>query len=204
VPRLAAQNRFLREAARTRILDGSIAAFARKGFQAASMDDVAASAGVSKGLAYFYFKSKDELLVHALRERVAHLFEVGTALDREMPPGDRLAALVDALLTRVRKEPDVFRLYLTLSLERSLSRTAARTLRDLGAPLERYLAACRRVFEDLGSQDPELDALIFRSSLLGLFLRFVRSIEDVPIERLCARLLEIFQTRRVFHRRSVR
>jgi len=204
VPRLAADNRLLRAIARTRILDGSIAAFARKGFHAASMDDVAASAGVSKGLAYFYFKSKDELLVHALRERVAHLFEIGTALDRTAPPGDRLAAIVDALLAKVREEPDLVRLYLSLSLERSLSRTAVRTLRDLGAPLERYLAAFRGVFEDLGSQDPELDALIFRSSLLGLFLRFVRSIEEVPIERLCARLLEIFKGPPVSRRRRVR
>ena len=74
------------------------------------MDDVAAFSGVSKGLAYFYFKSKDEVLVYALKERVAHLFDVGAALDRTAPPTARLAALVDALLTNVRKDPDHFRL----------------------------------------------------------------------------------------------
>jgi AcrR family transcriptional regulator len=196
MPRAAAQNRRLREAARARILDGSIAAFAKKGLHGASMDDVAAFSGVSKGLAYFYFKSKDEILVYALKERVAHLFDVGTALDRTAPPAARLAALVDALVTNVRKDPDHFRLYLALSLETSLSKTAARALRELGAPLERYLGAVRGVFEDLGSADPELDALLFRSALLGVSLRFVRAIEEVPIERLCEGLVEIFLGRR--------
>ena len=138
--------------------------------------------GGLEGLAYFYFKSKDEILVYALKERVAHLFDVGAALD--------------ALLTNVLKDPDLFRLYLALSLETSLSKTAASALRELGAPLERYLGAVRGVFEDLGSADPELDALLFRSALLGVFLRFVRAIEEVPIERLCEGLVEIFLGRR--------
>ena len=50
----------------------------------------------------------------------------------------------------------------------------------------------RGVFEDLGSAAPELDALLFRSALLGVFLRFVRAIEEVPIERLCEGLVKIF------------
>jgi len=196
VPRSAATNILMREAARARILDGSIAAFARKGFRAASMDDVAASAGVSKGLAYFYFRSKDDLLARVLRERVGHLFEVGEALDRRAPPGDRLSTLVGALLANIRREPEVFRLYLSLSLEKSLSRTAARALRDLSDPLERYFASVRRIMEDLGSADPDLDVLIFRSALLGIFLRFVRGIEPVPLDNLCARLVALFRDRR--------
>ena len=193
MPRAAATNVAIREAARARILEGSIAVFSRKGFHAATMDDVAASAGVSKGLAYFYFKGKDELLSRALQERVAHLFETGQALDDDAPPGDRLAALVEGLLARVRREPDAFRLYLSMSLDKSLSGAAIRALRNLQGPLERYFEKARRIFEDLGSPDPALDALIFRSSLLGIFLRFVRAIEDVPVERLCARLVDLFR-----------
>lgn len=196
MPRAAARNRRLREESRARILEGSVSTFAEKGFHTASMDDVAASAGVSKGLAYFYFRSKDELLAQALKERVAHLFDVGAALDPAAPPRTRLKALVEALVANVRKEPDAFRLYLSLSLEKRLSKTAARSLRRAGAPLEAYLAAVRAIFADLGSPDPDLDALLFRSALLGVFLRWVRAIETVPVERLSARLVALFGGRR--------
>jgi AcrR family transcriptional regulator len=192
-PRTAALSRRMRASARERILSGSISAFAEKGFHGASMDDVAASAGVSKGLAYAYFRSKEDLLVRAVKERIAHLFDVGTSINRSMPPKQRLAALIDALLSQVRRDPDVFRLYLSLTLEKSMAPVAAGFLRAMHAPLARYLEAVRDVFEDLGSDDPDLDALIFRSTLLGLFLRFVRSIEDVPIDLIRPRLIDMFE-----------
>jgi AcrR family transcriptional regulator len=193
-PRTAALSRRMRASARERILSGSISAFAEKGFHGTSMDDVAASAGVSKGLAYVYFRSKEDLLVRAVKERIEHLFDVGTSINRSMPPRQRLAALIDALLSQVRRDPDVFRLYLSLTLEKSMAPVAAGVLRAMHAPLNRYLEVVRDVFADLGSDDPDLDALIFRSTLLGLFLRFVRSIEDVPIDQIRTRLIRTFQS----------
>src|SRR5947208_1476430 len=105
--RSAADNRRLREAARSRILDGSVAVFAEKGYHAASMEDIAASAGVSKGLAYFYFKSKEDLFLHTLRDRVSHLFDVSENLDPDAPASERLASLLASLSAKVRKEPDL-------------------------------------------------------------------------------------------------
>src|SRR5689334_21943327 len=113
-PRSAAANKRVRSASREKILSSSIAVFAAKGFHAASMDDVAASAGVSKGLAYVYFRSKEDLFAHALRERVQHLFAIGSAVDATLPPRERLRALVAAAVGYVRREPDVFRLYLSM------------------------------------------------------------------------------------------
>lgn len=48
-------------AKRRQIIDGARAVFLAKGFDAASMSDIAKAAGVSKGTLYVYFKDKDEL-----------------------------------------------------------------------------------------------------------------------------------------------
>ena len=50
-----------KEEARKTILDTATEVFAEKGFQGATMDDVAKKLGVSKGAVYQYFSSKDEL-----------------------------------------------------------------------------------------------------------------------------------------------
>lgn len=56
---------------RTRqILDAAVKVFSRSGFQKASMDDIVAESGLSKGALYWYFKSKDEIIVAVLD----HLF----------------------------------------------------------------------------------------------------------------------------------
>lgn len=50
------------------ILDGARRAFLAQGFDAASMNDIAREAGVSKGTIYSYFPSKDELFAALIRE----------------------------------------------------------------------------------------------------------------------------------------
>lgn len=67
------------------ILDGARRVFFDKGFDGASMDEVARSAGVSKATIYVYFSSKEDLfeaLVHNDRAQAAeHLFEVDPQMD---------------------------------------------------------------------------------------------------------------------------
>ncbi len=52
----------------TRILDAAESVFARAGFHAATMQDVAAEAGMSPGNLYRYFASKDAIIA-AMAER---------------------------------------------------------------------------------------------------------------------------------------
>jgi AcrR family transcriptional regulator len=66
------------EESRERILDAALALFRREGFDAATMRDVAAAAGMSLGAAYYYFPSKEAIVlgyyekVFAERRRRAH------------------------------------------------------------------------------------------------------------------------------------
>ena len=56
---------------RTVILDAALEVFANKGFHAASVDDVATAAGVSKPIVYQFFTSKHALYVGLLSRSVA-------------------------------------------------------------------------------------------------------------------------------------
>jgi AcrR family transcriptional regulator len=51
------------EERRAQIIESAINVFAQQGFANTRMDDVATEAGLSKGLLYWYFKSKDEIVV---------------------------------------------------------------------------------------------------------------------------------------------
>lgn len=63
---------------RTRILDAAGRCFARKGFASASLDEVAAEAGLTKGAVYWHFAGKDDLFFALLDARCAEM-------DRAMP-----------------------------------------------------------------------------------------------------------------------
>src|SRR5215470_5024222 len=65
MPKIAEQARAAR---RDQIVVAALACFARTGYHATTMADVAAQAGVSKGTPYLYFESKEALFI-ALHEQ---------------------------------------------------------------------------------------------------------------------------------------
>ncbi len=69
-PRVSAGRRqaYLQER-RERLLDAALEAFGAKGFDGASVEDVARAAGVAKGTVYLYFKSKEAIFSALLSER---------------------------------------------------------------------------------------------------------------------------------------
>lgn len=80
---------------RARILDGAGRAFAGSGFRGTSVPAIAGEAGVSVGLIYRYFPSKEELfLAVCARETDATLDELAATLSRIPDPRQRLAAAV--------------------------------------------------------------------------------------------------------------
>jgi AcrR family transcriptional regulator len=100
----------LREEQRTKILEAAKRVFARKGL-AATMDDVAAEASVSHGLAYRYFANK-EAIVRTLIEQALQAPSAGLQRIEEMPgtPGERLNFLVSAFVESRREHPQFYQL----------------------------------------------------------------------------------------------
>jgi AcrR family transcriptional regulator len=64
---------------RTQILDAALVCFAKRGFHQASMHDISAEAGISVGLIYRYFASK-EVVISAMADR--HKQEIAEVLER--------------------------------------------------------------------------------------------------------------------------
>lgn len=81
-------------AKRRQIIAGARAVFLAQGFDAASMNDIARSAGVSKGTLYVYFGNKEELFEAIVEQECAEQAEGIFDLD----PNDRDVA---AVLTRL-------------------------------------------------------------------------------------------------------
>ncbi|MFO0672412.1 MAG: TetR family transcriptional regulator [Polyangiaceae bacterium] len=66
---------------RDRILDAAVRVFAKEGFHATKVSDIARAAGVADGTIYLYFASKEELLVSLFEDRVERLLRY---MEREL------------------------------------------------------------------------------------------------------------------------
>jgi AcrR family transcriptional regulator len=83
------------------MLDAAGAAFAARGFAAASMDDIATAAGISKPMLYSYFGSKEGLYVAYVERSGRALLESMRAPAEGAAPGARLRAGILAFLDYV-------------------------------------------------------------------------------------------------------
>src|SRR5688500_12640369 len=85
-----------------RMLDAADLVFGRRGFQGASMDQIARRSGITKALLYQYFGSKQGLFEAAVERGVARLFEALGAAVADVPAGpDKVAAFIDGFFTHV-------------------------------------------------------------------------------------------------------
>lgn len=73
------------EERRNQILDSATRVFARLGFHDARMDDIVAESGLSKGSLYWYFESKDDLII-AILDRLFER-EMSDLRDLQLNPG---------------------------------------------------------------------------------------------------------------------
>jgi AcrR family transcriptional regulator len=74
---------------RARLLEAAGEVFAERGYDRASLDEVAAAAGLTKGAVYSSFASKDELFYALMRERIGQrLALVAGAVERQATVGD--------------------------------------------------------------------------------------------------------------------
>jgi len=100
-----------RERRRRRILDAATQRFASHGFAKSSMDEIAAAAGVSKGLIYDHYPSKEDLL-DAVWEELVERWTAAT-LRTKLADGDiavSIGAALRASIAFVESDPLLHRI----------------------------------------------------------------------------------------------
>ena len=103
---------------RERILAAAERVFARRGFFAARVSEIAKDAGVADGTIYLYFKSKDDLLISLFENRMKQVNEALRAAIADQPPAAQLRAFIHTYLKLVSDEPTVAEV-LTIELRQS-------------------------------------------------------------------------------------
>jgi AcrR family transcriptional regulator len=92
--RIVTRQRERTEATRRKLLAAAETIFARDGFEAARLEDIASLAGYTRGAFYANFKSKEDIFFALLESWVGRrIAEITSLLDRLESPAKRLTAL---------------------------------------------------------------------------------------------------------------
>ena len=95
---------------RQQLLGAAVRVFARKGFHASRVGDIAEEAGVAHGLLYHYFKSKDQVLEAVFHENWSILVtRIELVEESDEPAADQIRHIAAIVLRTWLHLPDVVR-----------------------------------------------------------------------------------------------
>jgi AcrR family transcriptional regulator len=94
------------------ILEAARSVFATKGFNDATVDDIANAAGVAKGTVYLYYRSKRDIYFSALKFGIQQMYAVlDEQLKAESTTEGKLRALIAVKLAYFDENRDFFKIY---------------------------------------------------------------------------------------------
>jgi len=148
------------------ILDAAVRAFARNGYHACRVGDIAEEAGVAYGLVYHYFPSKEAVLETIFRETWSELLEAVRAVEASGEPAQEQLRQVAAILLRAwRRDPDLVRV---LVREVARSPELQRRVGEIGQAfeaLERIVVGGQERGELRRDVEPRLASWIFYGAI---------------------------------------
>jgi AcrR family transcriptional regulator len=156
------------------LLEAAVRVFARRGFHAARVGDIAEEAGVAHGLLYHYFSSKEEVLETIFRETWADLLAAVRDVEESGEPAPEQLRQVAAILLRSwRRDPDLVRV-----LVRGVARSSeldrhVGNVGDAFAAIERIVRRGQEAGELRPELDPRLTSVIFYGAIEELLTGWV-------------------------------
>jgi AcrR family transcriptional regulator len=175
-----------------RILESALALFREEGYDAATMRDIAQKAGVATGAAYYYYPSKDAIVMDFYQRSCAEMQpKIGTALENVAGLENRLRELIRVKIAYFAPNRGVLRALLRNGADPKypLSPFSVQTkqIRDTDlAWFQRILVDCgMRIPRDL---EPQLPGVLWFFQM-GMIFFWV--IDESPDQARTARLLDL-------------
>jgi len=168
-------------------MDVALELFATNGFHATSISQIAKQAGISKGLAYNYFESKNELL-NAVIDQGFNEITSFTEVEHDQPVRDEeLITFIEQSFDKVSKDIHHWKLFYSLMLQPHIAENFT----------ERYEKAAEPFFKMIfhfitskGNTDPEGDLMIISMMVEGAFLYAVAAPGIFPIGQLKQKVID--------------
>ena len=118
MPRTKEQFEEIRKSSKKKILDAALEVFAKEGYHSSSVGSIAKTAGISQGLMYNYFKSKDELLNELMIGIIKNLLDEFFPIKKgEKISRKTIINSINRSVDLVLENPKFWKLYYTVFLQ---------------------------------------------------------------------------------------
>jgi len=189
-PRTKEQNEGIREQTKQAIKMAALELFAHNGFHNTKVGQIAKEAGISKGLMYNYFESKEALL----KDIVEEASDTGDDmmkhfLESEETPRNKLIMMIEGSFQMVQGNLHYWKLMTSLAFQEDVFKGMEAVMKERK---DAVIAVMEQLFKDYGSKDPKKETLLVGAVLDGVFIHYMHVGEEYPIDDMKHYIIEKF------------
>ncbi|MCU4174781.1 TetR/AcrR family transcriptional regulator [Carboxylicivirga sp. N1Y90] len=191
-PRNDSQNEKIREERKQQILNVALEVFADNGFSSTSIAKIAQKAGISKGLIYNYFESKEELVTSIMIDGFRVMTE---SFDKDRDgvlTENELHYFIDTSFATLEENIPFWRMYFMVLLQPEVYKLITPQLETILGP---FMQTALTYFVNHGYEDPEAELRFFSAMMDGVGLHFILDPENFPIEAVKKKMHNLFKTK---------
>lgn len=181
MPRTEEQFEEIRQEKRQLILDTALELFAENGFHTTSVSQIAKKAGVSKGLLYNYFESKEHLLKEIIDVGFNELFDIFDPNKDGILEIDEMRFYIETTFDLLKKNTEFWRFYFRVSLQADVFPVLRSRLEKMMEPMMKILVD---YFSKQGSEEPIIEAMLFGALMDGIAMDYVFAPDMIPIDKI--------------------
>jgi len=172
-PRTKEQFEKIREERRHQIMDVALDLYSREGFGHVSIAQLAKAAGISKGLMYNYFESKEQLLIELVEGGVNHITRLfDPNHDGELTP-EEFEFFIRKTFQMLRENPKYWGMFFGLIIQPNVATQMKNS--PMVRFIEEYMTILLKYLEKKGFEDPMLELLHLSAIIEGLAVLMIYS-----------------------------
>ncbi len=178
-PRTAEQFEEIRIGKVELIMRAALELFANNGYESTSISKIAKSAGISKGLMYNYFPSKEALLKRIVLDGMDSFMHFLNVADEEHIKKEELVQFIDGNLESVKQNTDYYRLYFSLVFQPTVFNILGK---DFMIVFQQLIEKLVLYFSQKGEKKPYVKARFLLAIFDGIGIHYISDTEYFPLD----------------------
>jgi AcrR family transcriptional regulator len=193
-PKTKEQFEEIRQQSKAAIMQAALELFAQRGFAATSISQIAKEAGISKGLMYNYFSSKEDLLKAIVEEALKDGQKMtGVLWDDSLGPKEQLIQMIQGVITQVKSNRNYWKLMTSLSLQKDVMSGIEDIVQEGKAGIIERITL---LFGQLNVEDPLKEGYILGAFLDGIMMHYIVLEENYPLDEMANYFIREFIEKR--------
>jgi AcrR family transcriptional regulator len=189
MPRTPHQFKEIREQRKAQIMTAALELFAKHGFHSTSIANIATEAGISKGLLYNYFESKEALIRELIMHGFEELFSVFDPNHDGVLSRNEMKFMIIELIEIIKNDAQFWRLYFSILTQPAIYGLIEQWIMEKALPMFTIIS---NYFKREGYTNPMIESRLFSAMLDGITMNYTFDPDNFPIDEVRDRFLSLY------------